>query len=248
MTMIPSDAKLDRTLSILHNGYTFIERRCRENHTDIFETRILGEKALCLHGREGASIFYDSALFQRKGATPSRIQKTLFGQKGVQTLDREAHRHRKEAFMSLMNSEAVKKLEELTNDQWGLTIRRWEELDEVIVFDETRDMMCKIACAWAGVPLKEAEVEKKAKDLAAMVDAFGGVALRHWQGKQARQRTEKWMMELIEQVRSHELQVPEGTALHLFANHRDLDGKLLPRQVAAVEVINIIRPLVAIAW
>src|SRR5690606_10190120 len=102
MTTIPSDAKLDRTLSLLHDGYTFIEKRCRENHTDIFETRVMVEKAVCLHGKEAASIFYDTERFQRKGATPKRIQKTLFGEGGVQTLDKEAHRHRKEAFMSLM--------------------------------------------------------------------------------------------------------------------------------------------------
>src|SRR5690606_14736221 len=39
----------------------------------------------------------------------------------------------------------------------------------------------------------------------------------------------------------------EGTALHKFSWHRDLEGNLLETKVAAVEVINILRPIVAIS-
>src|SRR5699024_2451239 len=40
---------------------------------------------------------------------------------------------------------------------------------------------------------------------------------------------------------------PEGTALSVFSRHRDLEGNLLDTHTAAVEVLNIIRPIVAIA-
>ncbi len=35
-------------------------------------------------------------------------------------------------------------------------------------------------------------------------------------------------------------------ALYAFANATDLDGQLLPLEVAAVELLNIIRPTVAL--
>lgn len=39
----------------------------------------------------------------------------------------------------------------------------------------------------------------------------------------------------------------ENTILHRFAWHRDLEGNLLDTETVAVEVINILRPIVAIA-
>ena len=40
--------------------------------------------------------------------------------------------------------------------------------------------------------------------------------------------------------------VPRDTALHIIASHRDLDGKPLPVAHAAVELINLLRPTVAV--
>lgn len=40
---------------------------------------------------------------------------------------------------------------------------------------------------------------------------------------------------------------PENTTLHKFSWYRDLEGNLLDTETAAVEVINILRPIVAIA-
>lgn len=39
----------------------------------------------------------------------------------------------------------------------------------------------------------------------------------------------------------------QGSALEVFSHHRDIDGELLSPEVAAVEVINILRPLLAVA-
>jgi len=245
---VPKDTRLDSTLNLLKDGYTFIEKRCREYHTDIFETRILGEKAVCIHGHEAAAIFYDQKRFQRKGATPKRIKETLFGKKGVQSLDDEDHQHRKQSFMSLMSRDAIERFMQLSAEQWHLHLLKWEQSGQINLFDESTRILSRAACHWAGVPLREDEVDKRTQDLVSMIDAFGGVALRHLRGKQARQRTEKWIATLVEQVRQQKLPARQGTALYEFAMHRDLHGQWLDAQVAAVEIINIIRPLTAIAW
>lgn len=217
-------------------------------HTDIFEARILGEKAACIHGREAAELFYNPLHFRRKGATPKRIQKTLFGEKGVQSLDDAAHQKRKAAFMSLMNRESVGQFMELLSEQWYINLLKWEQMEEVILLDESRNILCRAACKWAGVPLPEDQVEDRARDLGLMVDSFGGVGLRNWKGRLARNRSEDWIKKLVNQVRSQDIQVKEGSALHVFSLYHDAEGKLIDDTVAAVEVLNVIRPLVAISW
>src|SRR3546814_10067301 len=73
-------------------------------------------------GPEAAELFYRQDLFARRGAAPGRIQKTLLGQGGVQGLDGEAHRHRKQMFMSLMTPERIEELrsEEHTSELQSL--------------------------------------------------------------------------------------------------------------------------------
>ncbi|MFP4091842.1 MAG: cytochrome P450, partial [Cyclobacteriaceae bacterium] len=213
-----------------------------------FETRLLGEKAVCLHGEEASRLFYDTELFKRDGATPKHIQKSLFGEKGVQTLDDAAHRHRKEAFMSLMSRERLEELQHIHASHWEMFIRKWEKMGKTVIFDETQLLMCRTSCEWAGVPLPETEVARRKDDLMGMIDAFGAIGPRLMRGMLARKRAEKWIMELVEQVRSGEISPRPDTAMYTFAMHRDLNGQLLDKEVAAVEIINVIRPTVAICW
>ncbi|MFS0646358.1 cytochrome P450 [Siminovitchia sp. 179-K 8D1 HS] len=244
---IPREKGLDQSLALLREGYEFIPNRCRQFQSDIFETRLMGQKVICMSGEEAARMFYNPRLFQRKGAAPKRIQKTLFGENGIQTMDGAAHEHRKQLFMSLMTPERISMLKELAQQHFNIAGKNWEEKKEIIFFDEIQQLLCRVACEWSGVPLKEAEAGKRADDFGKLVDAFGAVGPRHWQGRLARNRAEKWIREVIEDVRSGKVNTPEGTALHAMATYRDPQGKPLGTQMAAVELINILRPIVAIA-
>ncbi|OXT17221.1 cytochrome P450 [Bacillus sp. OG2] len=244
---IPVDKSLDSSLALLFEGYMFIQNRCRRYQSDIFQTCLLGEKVICMSGEEAGKVFYDTERFQRKGAAPKRVQKTLFGENAIQAMDGDAHKHRKLLFMSLMTPEKLKLLSNLTSEQWQARMNKWGNMNKVVLFDESQEILCRVACQWAGVPLREEEVKHRATDFGAMVDAFGAVGPRHWQGKRARSRAEKWITEIIEKVRSGELNSPEGTALYAMAWHRELDDKPLDTQMAAVELINVLRPIVAIA-
>ncbi|WP_224996041.1 cytochrome P450 [Cesiribacter sp. SM1] len=247
MNNIPKDKNLDSTLSLMLEGFPFIYNRCRRYGSNIFETRLLMQKTVCLHGEEAAKVFYDTTKFKRKGAAPKRVQKTLFGEKGVQTLDGEAHRHRKAAFMSLMTRDNIQLLMVMLENHWRLYSHKWETVDGLVLYDEVQELLCRAASKWAGVPMQESEVKNRAKDYGLMVDAFGAVGPRHLRGRLARSRAENWMKGIVKQIRSGQLTPDPGTAAHLFSWHQDLDGKLLPTKVAAVEIINIIRPIVAIA-
>ncbi|PLS17993.1 cytochrome P450 [Bacillus sp. M6-12] len=244
---IPREKGLDNSLSLLKEGYLFIQNRCRQFQTDIFQTRLMGEKVICMSGEEAARVFYDNERFQRKGAAPKRVQKTLFGENAIQAMDGEAHKHRKLLFMSLMTPDSIKKLGELTGKHWQARVNNWEQMERVVLFDEAQEILCRVACEWAGVPLKEGEVKQRARDFGAMVDAFGAVGPRHWAGRRARKRAEMWIEEIIEQIRDGKLDASEGTAAYAMARHRGLDGNPLDSRMAAVELINVLRPIVAIA-
>lgn len=237
---------LDSSLAFVTEGYPFILGRSRQYGTPVFGTRLLGLPVICLSGEEAARLFYDPDRFERRGAMPGWVLNTFLGQGSVQTLDVEAHRQRKAAFMSLMTPGATRDLAGITFRQWYAHAAKWEVMDRVVLLEEARDILCRAVCEWSGVPLPEEEVGLRARQLAALFDAPGSVGPRHWRGRLARPQAEAWTGELIRQVRAGELPAPEGRALHVFALHRDLDGKLLDEHTAAVELLNILRPVVAI--
>jgi len=109
MREIPSDRGVDSTLQLLLEGYRFITHRCERLQSNIFQTRLLFKKTICLRGEDAAKVFYDNERFCRKNAAPKRVQKTLLGEGGVQGLDGETHRQRKQVFMSLMTPENMGK-------------------------------------------------------------------------------------------------------------------------------------------
>lgn len=140
MANIPRDKSFDSTLALLQEGFPFIQNKCQRYQTDFFQTRLMFQQVICLHGEEAAKIFYDPERFIRKGAAPKRVQKTLFGQRGVPTLDNTAHRHRKEMFMSLMSAENIGKLMNLMGDQWWQSLSNWEKMDEVVLFGKHKKL------------------------------------------------------------------------------------------------------------
>lgn len=248
MSSIPRDPALDSTLSVMREGYEFIWNRCRRFDSDLFTARVMGRPAVCIHGRDAAELFYDARKLERGGALPRRMVTSLFGTRAVHTLDDDAHRRRKAAFLSLMGPSRLDELIRETARQWQIAIRGWPARGRVVVFDEAERVLAAAACSWAGVPLATADVAARARDLGAMVDAFGGVGPRLWRGKLARRRTERWITGLVEQVRRGAVRGDPLSALEVMAQLRDGDDRLVDARTAAVEVINVIRPTVAIAW
>lgn len=244
---VPYDRSFDNSLALMEEGYLFIKNRVDRYHSDLFKARLLLENVICISGEEAAKLFYNPELFEKKDAIPKRVQKTLFGVGGIQTMDGEAHIHRKLLFMSLMTPPHQKRLAELAMEQWQASISKWEHARQIVLFEEAKDILCQIACKWAGVPLQESEVKERASDFSSMVEAFGAVGSRHLKGRMARIKTEEWIKGVIEDVRHGKLKANEGSALYAMAFHKDLNNNLLDTKMAAVELINVVRPIVAIA-
>lgn len=250
MTMneqVPKDKTLDNTVALMREGYLFIRNRIEEYQSDIFETHVLGQKVTCMGGSEAAKLFYDNDKFQRQGAVLKRIQKTLFGLNAIQTIDGRAHQHRKQLFLSLMTPLHQKRLAELVMKQWIESTKKWVNLDKIVLFEEAKKTLCRVACHWAGINLHESEVKERADDFMSMVYSFGAVGPQHWKGRMARNRAENWIQSMIEDVRKGTQKAEKGTALYAMATYQDAEGNEFDPHMAAIELINVIRPIVAIS-
>ncbi|TDC50434.1 cytochrome P450, partial [Micromonospora sp. KC207] len=164
----------------------------------------------------------------------------------VQGLDGAAHRDRKTMFMSIMTPSAVRQLGQLFDDEWRARVPDWERAGRMTLYDEVSPLLTRAVCAWAGVPLAAAEVTRRTAWMRAMVEGPAAFGPRHWRGVVDRRRAQRWLGEIIERARVGVLPAPEGSALRVIAEHRDDRGRLLPHRIAAVELLNVLRPTVAV--
>jgi fatty-acid peroxygenase len=245
---IPIDKGIDNTMKLVLEGYQYISNRRNKYGRDIFETRILGgQKAICIAGEEAVKIFYDESKLVRKGAAPKRVRQTLFGENAIQTMDGDSHRRRKELFMGLMTRERIDDFKEIMKNHLNNVIVKWTNQPEIEVYKEVCILLTKAACEWAGVPLTEKEVQQRANELEGMFDSAGAVGARHWKGRTSRNSAENWLKGIVLQVREGQIKVPEDSAIYKMSWYRDQDGKVLNEQMVAVELLNILRPIVAVS-
>lgn len=238
--------RLDSTMPLLLEGYRFISRRCGRLGTDAFETRVMGQPVVCMMGEEAARLFYGSGRFTRKKAIPRPTLTLLQDFGSAQVLDGDAHRHRKQMFMGLMTPDGVTRLVALMATEWPAAVERWRGRD-VVLDDEAQEVVCRAVCAWAGVPLEDQHAREHSAELGAMFDGAGSFGYRQVRGQWLRRRGERWIQGVVEDIRAGRVSVPSGSGAQVITSHRDLTGQLLDTEVAAVEILNILRPTVAVS-
>jgi fatty-acid peroxygenase len=239
----------DHSLALALDPYRYIARRCRQLGADAFETRLLGQRTICMSGPRAAQLFYDPQRFQRQGAAPEPLKSTLFGHGAVQGLDGPAHRRRKSLFMMLVGPAHVAELAALVEAGWARRVAGWGPAP-VVLYREAQAVLTEAVCAWAGVPLADGERALRTGQLVSLFDDAG--SWRHLRARWRRQRAQQWSAGLVRAVRSGRLAVParpDGSprALALVAHASDHDGRLLPEKIAAVELLNVLRPTVAVS-
>lgn len=244
-TPLPKTKGFDKTKDLIKEGFHFIPSRREELGSDIFKTRIAGQKTICMAGEEAAEIFYDTDKFKRKGAIPKPLRMTLTGEGAIHGMDGEAHKERKRMFLSMMTPERLEDMKRLVIEELDKKASEWESRVKIVLFDEMEEVLTRAVCRWAGVPLKEEEIRQRTKELSAMVDSFGGTPKQVKDGRTARVSQEKWLADIIKRIRKGKLEVPAYTAAYIVAHHREADGKKLDEKTAAVSLNNAFRPLLA---
>jgi len=247
MAAIPRDPHLDSTAAFLADPYLFISRRGRELGSEVFDTRLFLRKTICMTGAAAARVFYDPKRFHRAGSSPEAVREMLFSKGGVQGLDGDAHRQRKRLFMSLMKPASVQFLADRMLDELRLHAIQWSRRGAIRLYDEMVDALARAACQWAGVPIEEPAFARHVRDLAALFDSAGRSMLGHSRSRLARKRSERWATGVVRSARTGRLKVPDDRPLQLIARHREPDGQLLTDHIAAVELLNTLRPTVAVA-
>lgn len=245
MQHMPRDPAFDSTLALLADPYRFISRRCERFGSDVFESRIMLRRTVCMSGPQAAQLFYDSRRFMRRGAAPEALRATLLGKGGVQTLDDEAHRHRKALFLAILDDEAVAQLANEVAAEWRAGAEEWQRQTRVQLYEAVQRLLTRAVCRWAGVPLPAQELALRTRQLVSLFDE--AASLHHLRSRRSRQDAEAWLTALIEDVRARRERVEDGSALDRIARHRDLEGRLLPPRIAAVELLNLLRPTVAVS-
>ncbi len=245
---IPSaDDHLDSSLQLLRQGYGFFPDRRRVAGSDVVRVRVLGQRAVCLTGPDAARFFYSDEL-ERSSAIPLPIQATLFGHGAVHTLDGDQHRRRKALFTSLLIGGDPQALADACSGAWRAQADAWRPGSPVVLFDEGARALLRGVCGWVGIGVPGTELASRTADMVAMVDGFGSAGPRHLRARLARRRSEAWVGGVVTRVRAGALSPTPGSPLAVVSAHRDVDGELLEPRLAAVELLNLIRPTVAVAW
>lgn len=239
--------KLTDVSQRLDEGYLLLSELRKEADAPVVKARLLNKEVIAVYGKEAARAFYDPANFKRKGAMPKLVLKTLFGEEGVQTLDDEEHNQRKKVFMDLMTPKRMEDYHRIVDRT--LTEKMEHLQGELELFDVAKDVLFRSICEWSGIDLtkmNEREINQLAEYQISMISSAVTNPTTHIKGIENRKKSEKWAQSLIEDARINPVAGKENVALYAFANAKDTQGNLLPIDVAAVELLNIIRPTVAL--
>jgi fatty-acid peroxygenase len=231
------------SVTLLRHGYDALTRlRAAAGGADWFEARMLGRRALVVRGEEGVRTFYDPQLVTRKGAIPAPVRLLLFGRGAVHGLEGAGHRERKQMYLDVVDRESVDRLAGQVAGRLETAMAGWDGRGSVRLFDELVEVYGAAVIDWAGIGIDDTEAREVSHDLAALVDGFGVRGTSYPRGYAARFRANRWAREHIRRARRGSPAV-DGSILDRVAANRSLSDS-----VAAVELLNILRPTVAVAY
>jgi cytochrome P450 len=205
---------------------------------------VLGRRAVVVRGREAVRHFYDATLIERHGAVPPPLAALLFGRGAVHGTDGAEHAARKRMFLDLLTEDRVDDLATTVARDLERRVARWRGR-EVVVFDELVEVYGAAVQAWAGVDTTPERTRQVSRRLAAIVDGFGGAGAAYPKAWAARLWADRWAARLVADARTGVRAPRPGTALAELATGTGAD--LSPR-LAGVELLNVLRPTVAVAW
>jgi fatty-acid peroxygenase len=245
-TDLPRDPAVDSTAALLREGYKFMPDRFDRLATDGFRARLMLHEALCLRGPEAVALVYGSG-FTRKGALPPTVLRLLQDKGSVQQMEGTAHAHRKALFLTLcMGPARVGPLVDALRGAWLAALPGWQAQGRVTLIHAVSGVLTRAACHWMGLPLARETADRLADDLLHMVDRAAGIGPPTLSALLRRRRVERWLGTCVTRTRAGALIPPKESALTAVAAWEE-DGRRLPAAIAAVELLNILRPVVAVA-
>jgi fatty-acid peroxygenase len=236
--------RTDLALRLLLDGYHALPRlREAAGGQDWFPARMLGRRALVVRGADGVRTFYDTDLVMRHRAIPAPVRLLLFGPGAVHGLDGDAHTRRKALFLEIVDRQAVEGLAAYVDERLDRAMADWPQRGSIRLFDELVEVYGGAVLDWAGIGVDGAEASAVSRELAAIVDGFGVRGTAYPRAWLARLRATRWARRLVREVRQGTTHAGDGTPLARLTSAEGLSDT-----VAAVELLNILRPTVAVAY
>jgi fatty-acid peroxygenase len=233
----------DDSLRLLRDGYLWGTRGFARVGADAFRTRLLGRRVLVLRGADAARFFYEGGRFRRgPDAVPRSVAHLLQDDGSVQSLEGGAHRVRKRLFLDLVWGPVARA--ELTT----AVVEAWTEhaaLGEgrpVRLFDHAAEALTTGVARVAGVP-QPVDAAALTDALMSMVENPGRFGPPNWGARARRLTTEQTARQWVREARERG---DTTTPLGIIAHHRE-NGELLGEELAAVELLNLLRPTAAVA-
>ncbi|HSU02886.1 MAG TPA: cytochrome P450 [Nocardioides sp.] len=233
----------DLALLLMRHGYHAVARdRADRGGADTYVSRFLGRRTVVLGDADGARAFYDESLASRAGAVPPPLAWLLFGRGAVHGTDGSTHRDRKRLFLDVLDPTTLPPLLEEVCRQLEDASASWAGR-EVHLHRELGRIYGRAVLRWAGIELPPAEEDAVSARLAAIVDGFGFAPAAYVRAWWARLRADRWAERLVLDAREGRAEPASGTALERFARADQLDARS-----AGVELLNVLRPTVAVSW
>lgn len=238
---IPTLPGWDTTWRLARDGYAYGIRGYRQVGTDAFRTRLMGRAVVVARGAEAAHVFGRPDAFTRRGAIPRSVVHLLQDEGSVQQLDGQRHASRKRIMLDLAQEERTG-LVDAFRAAWPQVAGEYAHR-AVPVREAASLALTRAALAWAGIAVDPARERALSGDFDAMVSRAGAVGPLNWAARVRRRRTEAWATEVMRTLRATG---DRTTVAGRLAHHED-QGRRLDDGTAAVELLNLLRPTVAVA-
>lgn len=243
----PRLAGWDQSLAFLADPYRFISKQCLTHDSDVVQARIMLQPTVLMTGSRAAELFYDKDRFARENAAPEVLRAALFGKSCVQGLDGAAHLQRKRFFMASMAPEYVDQLIRIAEQVWPAISDDWAQKPRIELFSASQQWLARSVCNWAGISVPPHELPRRTRHLAALFNSAGSGLFGHMHARIARYQTEFWLARKIAEDRRGLQSLRERSLAWGAARLTDAEGQLLPARIAAVELLNVLRPTVAVS-
>ncbi|MDT0187061.1 cytochrome P450 [Microbacterium sp. ARD31] len=227
---------------LLRHGYHAVARdRAARGGGDTYVSRLLGSRTVVIGEPDGARAFYDESLARRAGAVPPPLAWLLFGRGALHGTDGTVHRDRKRLVLDVLDPDTLGDLVDDVAADLAHRVGSWPGR-EVDLHDELVTTYGAAVLRWAGLDLSSRGADEVSRRLAEIVDGFGFAWPAYARAWRSRRWAERWARQAVAGVRSERTTPPDASALRRIADS-DLDER-----TAAVELLNVLRPTVAVAW
>ena len=232
----------DASLAFLAEGYTFGHRRFESHQADAFRTRLMGRPVLFLRGADASRFFYEDERFSRDGAMPRSVLHSLQDEGSVQTLAGSAHRERRSLFLRSLDADGERALTTRFEELWDAAATRRRPGERIRLLDGVSELLARAALDWLRLPATSDDVRARTAEMTAMIDGAGSFAVRNWRGRALRRRSEAWARAVVQRTRTRSPAALSRPLALLVDPTAGLDD-----DTAAVELLNLVRPTVAVA-